>query len=245
VAYQNQREFQEANTVASPRLDVKPIDTQSSFRTQAYQALKQAITSVNIYAQTHEIRLDERQLSQDLGVSRTPIREAMTLLEQEGFVKTLPRRGIFVVRKTKREIIEMIEVWAALEGLAARLITFKAGAAEIAGLRHLFDGFQDSGHSPQGHIDEYSDANIQFHQAIIKLSGNACIADMTENLFIHVRAIRQMTIGQDNRAARSIVDHLKIIEALERRDTELAEKLARQHTLDLAAHVEKHCNFLN
>jgi DNA-binding GntR family transcriptional regulator len=68
---------------------------------------------------------------------------------------------------------------------------------------------------------------------------------MTENLFIHVRAIRQMTIGQDNRAARSIVDHLKIIEALERRDTEMAEKLTRQHTLDLAAHVEKHCNFLS
>ena len=80
--------------VASPpRLAVKPIDTQSSFRTQAYHALKQAITAVNIYAHQHEIRLDERQLSQDLGVSRTPIREAMTLLEQEGFVRTLPRRG--------------------------------------------------------------------------------------------------------------------------------------------------------
>jgi len=230
--------------VAMPRLDVKPIDTQSSFRTQAYNALKQAITSVNIYSQPHEIRLDERQLSQDLGVSRTPIREAMTLLEQEGFVKTLPRRGIFVVRKTKREIIQMIEVWAALESLAARLITMRASDAEIATLRRLFDEFQ-GGHSPEGHLDEYSDANIKFHQAIIKMSGNECIADMTENLFIHVRAIRQMTIGQNDRAQRSIVDHLKIIEALERRDTELAEKLTRQHTLDLAAHVEKHCNFLS
>jgi DNA-binding GntR family transcriptional regulator len=231
--------------VASSRLEVKPIDTQSSFRTQAYHALKQAITSVNIYAQPQEIRLDERQLSQDLGVSRTPIREAMTLLEQEGFVKTMPRRGIFVVRKSKQEIIEMIQVWAALEGLAARLITQTASDEEIATLRRLFDEFQGAGHSPEGHLDEYSDANIKFHQAIIKMSGNRCIAAMTENLFIHVRAIRQMTIGQDNRAARSIVDHLKMIEALERRDTELAEKLTRQHTLDLAAHVEKHCNFLS
>lgn len=230
--------------MATPRLDVKPIDTQSSFRTQAYHALKQAITSVNIYAQPQEIRLDERQLSQDLGVSRTPIREAMTLLEQEGFVKTLPRRGIFVVRKTKREIIEMIQVWAALESLAARLITLHASDGDIASLRHLFDEFQGNGHSPEGHLDDYSDANIRFHQSIIKLSGNQCIADMTENLLIHVRAIRQMTIGQNDRAARSIVDHLKIIEALERRDTELAETLARRHTLDLAAHVERHCNFL-
>jgi DNA-binding GntR family transcriptional regulator len=224
---------------------VKPIDTQSSFRTQAYQALKQAITSVNIYAHPHEIRLDERQLSQDLGVSRTPIREAMTLLEQEGFVKTLPRRGIFVVRKTKREIIEMIQVWAALESMAARLITLHAKDEEISSLRHLFDEFQGIGQSPEGHLDEYSDANIRFHQAIIRMSGNRVIADMTENLFIHVRAIRQMTIGQDNRAARSIVDHMNIIEALEARDTERAERLTREHTLGLAAHVEKHGNFLS
>ncbi len=232
-------------SVSPPRLDVKPIDTQSSFRNQAYQALKQAITSVNIYAQPHEIRLDERQLSQDLGVSRTPIREAMTLLEQEGFVKTLPRRGIFVVRKSKKEIVEMIQVWAALESLAARLVTLTASDAEIATLRHLFDEFQSADHSPEGHLHEYSDANIQFHQAIIRLSGNSLIGEMTKNLFIHVRAIRQMTIGQDNRAQRSIIDHMRIIEALERRDTAAAEALTRQHTLDLAAHVEKHGDFLS
>lgn len=231
--------------MVTSKLDVKPIDTQSSFRTQAYNALKQAITSFNIYAHNDDVRLDERQLSQDLGVSRTPIREAMTLLEQEGFVRTLPRRGIFVVRKTKKEIVEMIQVWAALESLSARLITLNASDAEIRGLRPLFDEFQGNGHSPEGHLDEYSDANVKFHQAIIRLGGNALVADMTENLFIHVRAIRQVTIGQHNRAARSIVDHLKIIEALERRDTELAERLTRQHNLDLAAHVEKHCNFLS
>ncbi len=231
--------------MVTPRLDVKPIDTQSSFRTQAYHALKQAITSVNIYAQPQEIRLDERQLSQDLGVSRTPIREAMTLLEQEGFVKTLPRRGIFVVRKTKREIVEMIQVWAALESLAARLVTLHASDEDIRTLRHLFDEFQGNGHSPEGHLDEYSDANIKFHQSIIALSGNQQVVALTENLFIHVRAIRQMTIGQNDRASRSIVDHMRIIEALERRDTEAAEKFARQHTLDLAAHVEKYCDFLD
>ena len=225
------------------RLDVKPIDTQSSFRTQAYHALKEAITSFDIYAHPQEIRLDERQLSHDLGVSRTPIREAMTLLEQEGFVRTLPRRGVFVVRKTKKEIVAMIQVWAALESMSARLITQRASDAEIHALRRLFDEFEDD--SPEAHLDEYSDANIKFHQAIIALSGNQLIADMTENLFIHVRAIRQATIGQDNRAQRSIIDHMNIIEALERRDTEAAEALTRRHTLDLAAHVERHCSFLD
>ncbi len=227
-----------------PRLAVKPIDTQSSFRTQAYQALKRAITSVNIYAHAQEIRLDERQLSQDLGVSRTPIREAMTLLEREGFVRTLPRRGVFVVRKTKKEMLEIIQVWAALESMAARLITLNATDAEIATLRKLFEDFH--GEAPDGfHMDEYSDANLAFHQAIIRLSKSKLIADMTENLLIHVRAIRQVTIRQSDRAARSIVDHMKIIEALERRDTDLAERLDRQHTLDLASHVEMHCDFLS
>jgi DNA-binding GntR family transcriptional regulator len=70
------------------------------------------------------------------------------------------------------------------------------------------------------------------------------IDEMTKNLFIHMRAIRQSTIGQDNRADRSMMDHLAIIEALERRETETAERLVRQHTLDLAAHVERYCTYL-
>ena len=76
---------------------------------------------MDIYDHDREIRLDERQLSDKLGVSRTPIREALTLLEQEGFIRLQPRRGIFVVRKTKTEIVEMIQVWAALESMAARM----------------------------------------------------------------------------------------------------------------------------
>ena len=159
-------------------------------------------------------------------------------------MRTLPRRGVFVVRKTMKEMLEIIHVWAALESMAARLITLNATDAEIATLRTLFEEFH--GERPDGgHMDEYSDANLAFHQAIIRLSKSKLIADMTENLLIHVRAIRQVTIRQSDRAARSIVDHMKIIEALERRDTELAERLDRQHTLDLAAHVEKHCDFLS
>src|SRR3954467_7608157 len=90
---------------ASP-LVLQPLNTNVSFRDQAYAALKQAITNADIYAQTDEIRLGGAQLSEALGVSRTPIREAMTLLEQEGFLRTVPRRGVFIVRKTKKQIVE-------------------------------------------------------------------------------------------------------------------------------------------
>jgi DNA-binding GntR family transcriptional regulator len=205
--------------------------------------LKEAIAATDIYSQRELLRLDERQLMRALGVSRTPIREALSILEQEGFVRTVPRRGIFIVRKSKREIIEMIQAWAALESMSARLATLHAPDSEISKLRHLFDEFQYS--PPAEHIDEYSDANIAFHQMIIRLGGSQLIADMTKNMFIHVRAIRTATITQNDRAARSIIDHLKIIEALERRDMELAERLTRQHTLDLAAHVERYCDFLD
>jgi DNA-binding GntR family transcriptional regulator len=228
---------------APPKLVLQALNSNVSLREQAYAALKQAIMDADIYAHREEIRLDERQLSQALGVSRTPIREAMSLLEQEGFLRTSPRRGVFIVRKTKKQIIEMIEMWAALESMSARLATLNASDADIQALRHMFDGFLNS--APAEHIDEYSDANIAFHQAIIRLSGSHLMGKTIENLFIHVRAIRRMTISQRDRAARSIIDHMQIIEALERRDTELAERLVREHSLNLATHVEQYCDFLD
>jgi DNA-binding GntR family transcriptional regulator len=227
---------------SGPALALAPVNS-ISLRDQAYAMLKDAIATTDIYSHKRPLRLDERQLMQALGVSRTPVREALSILEQEGFVRTVPRRGIFIIRKSKREIIEMIQMWAALESMSARLATLQAPDAEIGKLRHLFDEFEHS--PPAEHIGEYSDANIAFHQMIIKLGGSQVIADATKNLFIHVRAIRKATISQNDRAARSIIDHLKIIEALERRDTELAERLTRQHTLDLAAHVERYCDFLD
>jgi DNA-binding GntR family transcriptional regulator len=219
-------------------LAVRPIETGASFRTLAYERLKEAIAAADIYGRRDEIRLDERQLAAALGVSRTPIREAMTLLEQEGFLRTLPRRGVFIVRKTKREIVEMIQVWAALESMAARLACSHAADRQIAALRRMMEDVVDE--DPAEHMDEYSDANIAFHQSIIRIGGSDLIAGMTENLFIHVRAIRRATISQSNRLERSIHDHMAIVEALERHDAEAAERLVREHTLGLAAHVEKH-----
>ena len=128
----------------SSPLALRPIATSLSFRDQAYTAIKQAITEADIYAQRNEIRIDERQLGEALGVSRTPIREAMALLEQEGFLRTVPRRGVFIVRKTKKQVIEMIEMWAALESMAARLATLNASDKDIAALRHMFDEFRNS-----------------------------------------------------------------------------------------------------
>ena len=185
---------------AHPALE--PFETGVSFKHKAYVALKNAIVSMDVYHSRDEIRLDERKLAQDFGISRTPVREAMAQLESEGFVRSVPRRGIYVVRKTKREVIEMITAWAALESMAARLTTQNASDAEIAGLRKMFAAFIDG--KLRAHLDEYSDANIEFHQSIIKLSKNQVLIDLAAILFMHMRLIRRTTIGEKDRADRSI-----------------------------------------
>jgi DNA-binding GntR family transcriptional regulator len=167
----------------------------------------------------------------------------MAQLESEGFVRSVPRRGIYVVRKTKREVIEMITVWAALESMAARLITERASNEEIAGLRDMFATFKNG--ALRAHLDEYSEVNIEFHQSIIRLSRNAVLIDMAENLFTHMRMIRRKTIVEKDRVDRSIHDHMNIIEALEARATDRAEELVRDHALGLAEHVERYADYLD
>ncbi|CAB3755978.1 GntR family transcriptional regulator [Paraburkholderia solisilvae] len=225
-------------------LSLQPLNPGASLRDLAYAKLRQAIAEADIYGSREAIRLDERNLTEALGVSRTPIREAMTLLEQEGFLRAVPRRGMFIRRKTRREIVEMIQMWAALESMAARLATLKASDDEIEDLRRLFARFDGGRQTPAQQIDEYSEANITFHEALVKLSKSQAIARTIRNVFAHVRAIRKLTISQSDRASRSITDHMQIIEALEARDTEGAERLARQHSLELATYVNAHCDFL-
>jgi DNA-binding GntR family transcriptional regulator len=220
-----------------------PIDTTPSFKHKAYAALKNAIVAMDIYRGRDDIRLDERKLAQDFGISRTPVREAMAQLESEGFVRMVPRRGIYVVRKTKREVIEMITAWAALESMAARLITQTASPEQISALRQMFTTFE--GDQLRAHLDEYSEVNIEFHQSIIKLSGNRVLIEMAENLFTHMRMIRRKTIVEKDRADRSIRDHMNIIEALEARATDRAEELVRDHALGLAEHVERFADYLD
>ena len=223
--------------MADTQLKIARIGEGLSLKARAYEALKTAIMNMNIYAAEAELRLDERDLSQRFGVSRTPLREALAQLDQEGLVRIVARRGIFIVRKTKAEILDMITVWAALESMAARLATGQASDAELKRLNTLIDKFSQDEIARQ--MGEYSDANIKFHQAIIGLGKCPLIAEITNGLFLHMRAIRQRTIFEQDRAKRSIVDHREIVSALELRDAERAERLVREHTLRLRDHVER------
>ena len=222
-------------------LDIKPLQANVGLRRLACDAIKQAITSMDIYGQPEEIRLDERQLSRDLGVSRTPIREALSLLEHEGFLRSVPRGGVFVVRKNKREILEMIAIWSAIESMAARLACEKATDQEILELRAIVSFGKDQGAC----VNEYAQSNMAFHRAIIAMSKCSLMVELTENLFIHMRAIRSVAMRHADRAERSLSEHLGIVEGLEARNADLAAQRVRDHTLGLGAYIEKYGDFLD
>lgn len=226
----------------SETISLAPVIQDEGLKDKVFEALRDAVVSIDLYAEREPPRLDERKLAEDLGVSRTPVREALSKLEQEGLVRNIPRRGTFVVRKTRSEIIQVIQVWAALESMAARLVTESASDKDLNQFRQECEPyFTDDGDAP---IDEYSEQNIRFHQKIIELSGSAYLLDTARRSFNHMYAIRATTIKHRDRKLQSVIDHRLIIDALVSRKTEVAEILVREHALKLAEHVRLNVDFL-
>lgn len=212
-----------------------PIAVNFTLKDHTYDVLRAAILDMNIYEEGADLRLDEREMAEQLGISRTPVREALARLAQDGFVEILPRKGVFVKRKSMVEVLEMIVTWAALESMAARLATQNATTAELKSLRKF--AMSHSLHAARAEIEEYSDANILFHQRILELSGCKLLGLTADGLFQHMHAVRRRAMGEADRVKRSVVDHMEIIEALESRDADLAARLVREHTMKLHNHV--------
>lgn len=215
----------------------KPIVENYSLQDRAYSALRAAILEMDIYSEGADLRLDERSVAEQLGTSRTPLREALLRLEQEGFVEIQPRKGVVVIRKSMKEVLEMIVTWAALESMAARLATEVASSKDLKSLRSF--AMKHSLHATRAEIAEYSDANVQFHQRILELSGCRLLGETAASLFQHMHAVRKRAMGEAERVKNSVVDHMEIIEALENRDADQAERLVREHTMKLHRHVKE------
>ncbi len=216
---------------------LRPVSANFSLKEHIYGVLRSAIMDMDIYGDDVDLRLDERKLAEQLGISRTPIREALAKLEQEGFVVIQPRKGVYVKPKTLEEILEMVVVWAALESMAARLVTQVATDEQISSLRAI--GVKHSSHSGRADIAEYSEANIKFHQRILEMSRCALLKDTADGLLQHMYAVRRRAMREGDRVNRSVVDHMAIIEAIENREGELAAMLVRDHTMKLHDHIRK------
>lgn len=211
-----------------------PLEQPASLSDLAYQALKEAILNMDY---TSEERLDERELAESLRVSRTPLRDAIRRLVSEGFLRVEPRKGVYVCRKTRREIIEILYVRAALEGMAAKLCIRNLTEEAVSHMREIFAPF--SVENVESKTAEFSEANVLFHEFVLKLSDCHKLQEMATNIFDHMRMVRIHTIRSGGRAARALAEHLEIIETIERRDGDAAAELMRRHIEDLAQYVEK------
>ena len=184
---------------------LKPISVNFTLKEHIYDVLRNAILDTNIYDDDVDLRLDERKISEQLGISRTPLREALARLEQEGFVDIQPRKGVYILRKSLEEVLEMIVTWAALESMAARLATEHATDANLRALRKF--AMKHSQHAARAEIEEYSEANIQFHQQILELSKCSLLRTTADGLFQHMHAVRRRAMGEADRATRSVREH--------------------------------------
>jgi len=216
---------------------LSPISESFTLKDHTFEVLRAAILDMDIYGADTDLRLDERKMAEKLGISRTPIREALARLAQEGLVEIVPRKGVFVQRKTRDEILEMVVTWAALESMAARLATAVATDGELGALRKF--AMKHSSDAARADIEEYSDANIKFHQTILQLSGCSLLKTTADGLFTHMQAVRRRAMGESDRARRSVVDHMGIIDALLARDADLASRRVRDHTMRLHDHISK------
>ncbi len=217
-------------------IQLSPVASNQSLKDHIYPVLRAAIMEMDIYSVETNLRLDERQLAEQLQISRTPIREALAQLEREGFVEIRPRKGVFVRPKTLPEVLEIVTVWAALESMAARLVTEVASDKDISTLRKF--GVKHSSNSKRADIAEYSEANLKFHQRILELSGCELLSSTAERLLQHMHAVRRRAMREKDRVTQSVVDHMAIIEALENRKGELAATLVLDHTMKLHDHIK-------
>jgi DNA-binding GntR family transcriptional regulator len=174
-------------------------------------------------------KLVEAELCARLGVSRTPLREALKVLDNEGLIAILPHRGARVTEITPEEAGDLFEVLASLEGLAAELATQRMAEQDLARLeeRHLR---MRQYHSARRRHD-YFKLNHKIHQLIVTLSGNTVLAATHTRLMVQARRSRYMAILSQARWNEAMDEHHVVMEAFRDRDAEKAARIWRQHVL--------------
>jgi DNA-binding GntR family transcriptional regulator len=180
-------------------------------------------------------RIIEAEICQLIGVSRTPLREALRMLESEGMVELFPHKGVFIRKPSMDEIREMFEVMAMLEGTCARLTTEKMTAAEWRKIERLHRKLET--HYEEGDREKYIAVNNVFHALVQELAGNRVLDQVVAKLREKVALYRHQQIYEDKRFDESIGEHREIMNAMRHRDPDAAESLMKRH-------LERQCKAL-
>jgi DNA-binding GntR family transcriptional regulator len=216
---------------------LKSMNPKLRMSEMAYEAIKEYILTSDLREPIPGSRLDERQIVEKLNMSRTPVREAINRLVAEGFLEVVPYKGVFIAKKTRKEITSILMVRATLEGMAARLATPNFTKGDFRQMRGMFTSFATSTLERQRY--EFSLANIKFHEFILERSECQPLIEIAKSLYDHMRLIRFRTSAFLPRLRSALSQHLKMIEVFEKQDAETVEKLMRAHIEESARYIEK------
>lgn len=209
-----------------PRKPLAPI------KLDAYKPLREVVCEVLRAAiQTGALppgeRLMEIPLAEELGVSRTPIREAIRKLEQEGFVVMMPRRGTYVADITLKDITQVFEIRSALEELAAGLAAERITSDEIEELERQLVSINEC--METNTLDHVVEADIAFHEVLYNASRNQRLADIIHNLRTQIFRFRSVSMNQPGRLSKTWEEHRQLVEALADHNPQQARRIARIH----------------
>jgi DNA-binding GntR family transcriptional regulator len=172
-------------------------------------------------------RLMEVQLAEKMGVSRTPVREAIRKLELEGLVDMVPRKGAHVAELSVKDIIDVLEVRASLDGLASALSATRITDEELKELKHIYSQFVV--YSEKENLQGIIKKDVEFHEVIYRSSRNEKLIQISNNLREQVQRFRVIYL-KDNSSSKGVArEHQDILEAIAARDPDTAQKVAQKH----------------
>jgi DNA-binding GntR family transcriptional regulator len=196
-----------------------------SLAEEAYAAIKAEIVTSRLPPGAQRL---EEELAAQLGMSRTPVREALIRLEREGFLELVPRRGARIRTLTKRDVREITEVLNCLESQAAeRLASRKLPAADMARLEQAIAGMDVALAAED--MDAWAEADYAFHRLLIELCGNRHLEEVAMNFLEKAHRFRLLTMPYRTRPVYSNVNHAAVVEAIRRADAQTAVEIHRAH----------------
>ncbi len=172
-------------------------------------------------------RLREIELAQKLGISRSPLREAFRILESEGLLEVVPRKGVFVVKTSPEEAQEVYEVRSLIEGYGARLAASRIQEQELERMRRLLAQMRRV--SLDNRYWDYQATSLEFHDTFMKASGNRKLFALYAQTRKFLLRIQALAPGEHRVSQESVEEHSRILKALEKRDPDAAEAAARRH----------------